>query len=343
VLETTLKRIDARAGALSSLIAAPDLSHQKIIDTLAALVQDGVISREDGWNATRQLPGRPEQLRAHLQQQALQVMDAKSRLEMQLPKYQMQDTGKQIVPVDMNALTNPLGTKLTKTTTPGEDLSASVSRENSERTDVRERDLASQAVTYQTTGDNTFVALPSKAAPGTVVRAQQVVAPGGMEPLQGKMSEAQSKAIMDINQQRAIVSGGIQAAINNPTAFNFGRGLANKVPLGESIVGRGDTDSEAQARAYVFNNVSKVILERSGTASTGQEAARVRAFMPDDTDTAKQVENKFKGFLAYLDDLEAGARKKRSDTTPPAPPAPKPAFDIAPDVAEILKLNGVTK
>jgi len=343
LLETNIKRVEARGAALGSLISAPDLSHQKVIDTLARLVQDGVITREQGWNATRALPGRPEMLRDYLIRQNLEVTGAADRLKAQLPQYSMQDTGKQLVPQDLNPLTNPNPATLQKTTTPGDDLSASVSRENSKRTDLRERELASQAVTYQTTGDNTFVALPNKAAPGTVVRAQAVLAPGGMVPLEGKMSEAQSKAIMEINQQRAIVSGGIQAAINNPTAFNFGRGLANKVPMGESIVGRGDTDSEAQARAYVFNNVSKVILERSGTASTGQEAARVRAFMPDDTDTAKQVENKFKGFLAYLDDLEAGARKKRSDTTPPAPPAPKPAFEIAPDVAEILKLNGVTK
>lgn len=57
-----------------------------------------------------------------------------------------------------------------------------------------------QAVTYQQDGEGNFVALPSKVAPGTVVRGMPVVAGPGMTPLKGggKLGEGQKKQISGI-------------------------------------------------------------------------------------------------------------------------------------------------
>lgn len=345
-LETNLKRVDARAAALTSLLNAPDLSHQKVIDTLAGMVQDGIISAADGFNATRQLPGRIEHLRPYLQQQALRVMGAKERLEMQLPKYEMKDTGKQMVPVDMNSLTNPMPQTLQKTTTPGEDLSASTQRRGQDMTDRRERALAERSVTYVQGEDGSYAALPTKVAPGTVVRPQPVIANDGMRPFVGKLSESQSKAIMDINRMRAIVDGGLKAVQNNKTAFSFGRGAAQVLPGGESIAGRFDKPEEIQARSYVFNVVSGVINERAGAAQSAQELQRLRSFLPGETDNAMQIEEKLKGFITYLEDLERGTKEPRTRGNPAADiaaPAPAPALNLPPDVVDILRINGVTQ
>jgi len=323
---------------------------------LSQLARDGVISPGEGFQATRSLPSHPSQLRQYLIQQNLQVMTAAERLKASLPQVELRDTGKAITPIDVNPLTNPVPQPLPKTTTPGEDLQAGTTRRGQDMTDTRERALAANSVTYQQRDDGSFVALPNRPAPG-VVRAQQVVTPEGMQPLRGKPSESQAKALMEVNRMRAVISGGLQAAINNPTAFSYGRGLANVVPTGESLAGRLETDAETQARSYVFNNVSAVINERAGAAQSAQELARLRGFLPADTDNAKQVENKMRGFLQYLDDIEAGTRMPRSvnpGATPPAAPgsappaaptrpgAPAPInFEIPNDVDAILRGVGL--
>lgn len=314
-LEMQLKRIDARGAALGSLINAPDLSHEKVISTLAGLVQQGVITQGEGFQATRSLPSHPSQLRQYLIQQNLQVMSAAERLKASLPQIELRDTGKAITPLDINPLTNPNPQPLAKTTTPGEDLQANTTRRGQDITDSRERALAAGTVTYLPQEDGSYVALPNRpgVGPGGVIRSTPVLAPGaGMRPLQGKPSESQAKEIMAINQQKPILERGIDLARTVPSAFSFPRGLAMDVPYGESAAGRFDNPKEQEARAYVFNQVSKIILERSGTAATASEQKRIRSFMPNDTDNAEQIVSKLTAFQQYLQDLETGTKASRS-------------------------------
>jgi hypothetical protein len=141
----------------------------------------------------------------------------------------------------------------------------------------------------------------------------------GGQPLAPKLSSEQAKDITSINQQRATVNGAIADVKANKSAFNFGRGVVQNIPFGESIAGRFEKPEDTQARAYVFNNVSAVIKERAGTAQTAGELTRLNSFLPATTDTADQIIAKLNGFNQYLDDLEKGTRVPTSKR----PDAPK--------------------
>lgn len=122
-------QLDASANAISALLAAPNVTHDDVISTVAGMVQAGVMDRDRGAELVRSMPGRPEALRPWLTQKGMMVVDAAKRMELLAPKFQAVNTGKQTQFVDTNSYTNPGGPgALTMTTTPGEDLSAATAR-----------------------------------------------------------------------------------------------------------------------------------------------------------------------------------------------------------------------
>lgn len=148
----------------------------------------------------------------------------------------------------------------------------------------------------------------------------------GFSPKPAAPNAAQQKELMSINQQRSIVNGALNAVTSTPGAFTFKRGVAGKLPFGETLAGRTETPQETQARAYVFNNVSRVINERAGAAQSAQELARLNSFLPADTDGPEQIKNKLNGFITYLNDLESGTRGKPTQAggaTQPSNQGPK--------------------
>jgi hypothetical protein len=129
------------------------------------------------------------------------------------------------------------------------------------------------------------------------------------QPLPGKPSAATEKELVGIRQQNSIIDGAINAVDQTPSAFTFRRGAATMAgAIPESLAGRMDSDAERQARSYVFNNVSKVINERAGAAQSAQELARLRSFLPAETDSAPQIKSKLQAFKTYLRDMDAGTR-----------------------------------
>lgn len=105
-----------------------------------------------------------------------------------------------------------------------------------------------------------------------------------------------------------------------PTAFSLTRGLATMAgSVPESVAGRMDSESERQTRAYVYNVVSKSINERAGAAQSAQELARLRSFLPGETDNAQQVRDKLLGYEKYLQD------RRRAYAAPGAAPAAAPS------------------
>lgn len=193
------------------------------------------------------------------------------------------------------------------TVSPGEQLQADTSRRGQDMVDARARETIklsreAQANTY----DPERGVLVDR---GSAV-ARPVVGADG-RPIAAKPSEAQKKEQLAINQQRAIIQGAIADVERTPDAFSFQRGLATMAgPLAESVAGRFDSDAQTQARSYLFNNVSRVINERAGAAQSAQELARLRGFLPSETDAAPQVISKLKAFETYLGDLEAGTQGK---------------------------------
>lgn len=172
-----------------------------------------------------------------------------------------------------------------------------------------QRDQANRdnfGVTYQTDASGNLVAVPNRVQPGQAVQSIPVIAPGGA-PMAGKPSEAVAKERMSISQQRASIEGALKAVGETPSAFSFGRGLATlSGTIPESVAGRTDSDAERKARAFVYNNVSSVINERAGAAQSAQEMARLRSFLPGETDNADQIKSKLEGFKDYLNEREKG-------------------------------------
>lgn len=125
-----------------------------------------------------------------------------------------------------------------------------------------------------------------------------------------KPSAAVEKELLSIDQQERVIDGGLKAVQDVPTAFTFTRGAATMTgPLTESIAGRFDNPKEQEARSYVFNIVSKVINERAGAAQSAQELARLRSFLPAETDSPTQIKSKLTAFKNYLSDQRSAVTK----------------------------------
>ena len=165
----------------------------------------------------------------------------------------------------------------------------------------------------------------------------------GGQPLPPKLSTEQSKDITAINQQRAVVDSALNLVQTTPTAFSFGRGVAGAIPLGETIAGRTEKPAETEARAAVFNIVSKVINERAGAAQSNQEIKRLNAFLPSEYDNAKQIENKLNGFKKYLDEQEKGTRVSTSASATPPAPAQAKVFSSQADLDKAIAEKRVKK
>lgn len=159
------------------------------------------------------------------------------------------------------------------------------------------------------------------------------------------LSEAQKKELSSLEAQANTVQGAIDAVKTSPSAFGLKRGaatLAGAIP--ESLAGRLDSPQERQARAFVFNVVSKVINERAGAAQSAQELARLRSFLPAETDASDQITDKLKAFQSYLSEQRTAWAKPQtagSATTPP--PAATPPAPTREQIDAELRRRGVTR
>jgi hypothetical protein len=183
-------------------------------------------------------------------------------------------------------------------------------------------DRERQGVVYQQDASGNIVALPSRLSPGEMPVARVAQAPGAApvagapaapaQPLQAKPSEAVQKEKLAINQQRSQIKGALDAIKEAPEAFGLGRGLGGSTVIGESLVGRMDTEQERAARSYVYNIISSVIKERAGTAQSAQEMATMNRFLPGQYDNAEQIKSKLEGFDRYLQDREKGTTTRKA-------------------------------
>lgn len=140
------------------------------------------------------------------------------------------------------------------------------------------------------------------------------------KPIGPKVTEAAKKEMMTLDQEIASIKGAQDAAKKTQSAFGLKRGaatLAGAIP--ESIAGRMDSKDEKEARAYVFNVVSKAINERAGAAQSAQELARLRSFLPAETDDAAQIDAKLNGYTRYLTDRRNAVTSGGQSTAPAAP------------------------
>lgn len=244
-----------------------------------------------------QLPGGFQQL---LQKSALGL---EKFTEMNKPTYQNQNLGGTVQTLALPGLGGAPSVVSTSTVTQSPDNAATNERARADAAAARAQSDRHFNVTQDNAG-NTY-----DTERGMVVNTRKGTATPviqGGQPLAPKPSEAVKKEMLSINQQRSVLQGALDAVKATPSAFSAGRGIAGKLPFGESTAGRFETPEETQARAYVFNNVSRVINERAGAAQSAQELARLNTFLPADTDGPDQITNKLIGFQNYLNDLEKG-------------------------------------
>lgn len=290
-------QVDLIKSTANQIFANP----QNAAQILTNFNQRTGIDISDDLAQLQQLGGNPDAIK---QWAAGHVIEA----DKMLPKFQEFSTpggGKQLGTV------NPLTGAFTANKTMAPQLSpyeqARIGQENQR--------LAQEAtgVVYQEDANGNVIALPSKLKKGEVPMARVAVAPGGgLQPLQGKPSEAVGKEQMSINQQRAIVKGAIDAVTSAPDAFGMVRGMTP-----ESLGGRMASPEQNQARSYLFNVVSGVIKERAGTAQSAAEADTLRRFLPVETDDAQVIKDKMTAFDKYLLAKESGTTKKRGGPAAP--------------------------
>jgi len=295
-------------------------------DAMAKLqegVSKGYFSMADATKGIAELQSiqTPEDYKKWRIGKVMALMDAKDQLPLMMDKVERQDVGGKVVNIQMNPAMpgygQPIaGGDIAKTKTFG-DITAEGNLGVAQGQLQVARDRLAQeglGVTYQSDANNQIIALPTRLKPGQVATARPVIAPGGgMQPLEGKPSEAVGKEQMSINQQKSTLEGALKAVETNPSAFGAARGL-----MGETLGGKYyDTPEEAQARAYVFNVVSNVIHARAGTAQTPGERETLLRFLPGELDDDKQVKNKINAYVTYISDLEKGTTKKRSSPTAP--------------------------
>lgn len=305
----------------------PNATKATVAQDIDGLVRAGVLRPEVAQALVSGMPDDPAAFKDHLKQILTARIEPAKMLELFAPKPTEVSDGQRKSFRDTNPLSptygqNTAGAPLQMQMTPGEVATdarsraqlGETARHNRTMEGFRNQEVGTQGVTYQQDASGNIVALPTKAAPGAVVRGTPVVAPGaGMQPLAGKPSESISKELTGIRQQNAVIDGALAAVEKTPSAFSMSRGVATMAgAIPESMAGRLDNDDERQARSYVFNNVSKVINERAGAAQSAQELARLRSFLPAETDNAAQIKSKLRAFKTYLGDLETGTRGGKS-------------------------------
>lgn len=164
--EVTMKKLNARAGALQSLLSKPDLTHDDVVNSLVQLVQDGVVTPEQGQQAVMALPGNSQALRDHLMRQGLQVMEAAKRTELLAPKSTPMDDGQRINMGTTNQLTGqwtPSGQFIQKQVDPNTVANNTTSRLNNRDTNSTSRQNNADTVRETARGhDLTFQSANTK-------------------------------------------------------------------------------------------------------------------------------------------------------------------------------------
>lgn len=357
------KKMELSAGALQSLLANPNTTHDDVINTMAGLVQQGIVTPEQGQQAIRQLPGDPARLRQYLMQQGMQVMEAKARLEALTPKLTEVNSGKVKSFVDTNPITNPGGPAPTKmVTTPGEDQSAGVQIRGQNVTAgtaaqrlAFDKQQANTAVTYQQDADGNFVALPTKTAPGQVIKATPVLAPGsGFQQLAGKsnMTEDQGKASGWLAQATNAWTNMNAAMKKNPGSATPGFGDAvGNIPL-MGAAGRAAMSPERQQFNQAASSMSEALLRAATGAGINKMEAeqKVAELTPQFGDSDAVVKQKMAAIPIYIQSLtmRAGPGAKQVQRmglgSPAQPTTPASGgqidFQLPDDINAILKKHG---
>jgi hypothetical protein len=308
-IETAHKRVDLAGQTMGWLRQNPSLENAQLV--VNHLVSNGGMEPAEGQGLLAQLQANPQGIAQFAEMTFRSALAAKD----QLAKIQTNNIGGQTVTQGIDPVTGKASmvSAVQNTQSPDNAASVAATMRGQNMTDARSREAtAVQREGLQIQRDASRTELIQ--TPEGVIAVDKGTRQGapvtmGGRPLPGKPSAATEKELVGIRQQNSIIDGAISAVDQTPSAFTFRRGTATMAgAIPESLAGRMDSDAERQARSYVFNNVSKVINERAGAAQSAQELARLRSFLPAETDNAAQIKSKLQAFKTYLGDMESGTR-----------------------------------
>lgn len=239
------------------------------------------------------------------------------------PEIVMQALGDKVMAIDKNAL--PSGASFAMGQSPDSKASNALgyARLNFDR------DQAVSGVTYQQDGSGNFVALPTRAAPGSVVRSSSVLAPGGgMTPLVGKsadnLTEDQAKATGWLVQAQNAFKN-MQAAIDPKTGTpsaarpGFNDALA-AIPSFGATEALANTLRSADRQKFMqaSSSLSEALLRAATGAGVNRDEAiqKVRELTPVAGESEATTAQKMASIPLYLKSLEVragpGAKKAQS-------------------------------
>lgn len=317
------KKNDASASSLASLISlGPRATNDDAIQSIQGLVGAGLMSQEEGAQAARTLPGDPRKLQDHFKKLMYQVASNDERLKALTPHIEYKQTGKQLVPVDTNAVTNPNQQALAMTTTPGEDQSASTTMRGqnmSAATAARGQNMSSAsaaadraqregAVTYQQDASGNYVALPTRGIPGQPVQGTPVMGPGGV-PLAGKSAElgAEQGKNTSLYAQADNAWKNMQATMKASKPGKME--VFDKMPIFGDAVANWSRSPDRQKFVQASKSLSEAFLHAATGAGFSADEARnkMQEITPQLTDSAEVIAQKMAAIPIYLDTLKLRA------------------------------------
>lgn len=342
------KRMEASASALNSLVANPNTTHQDVINTMVSLVQQGIVTPEQGQQAIRELPGRPEQLRPFLMQKGMQVMDAAKRMELLMPKREKVDNGGQISFVDVNPMTNPQGpAPVTKVATPDSVLSASTQRRGQDMTDARTRETnqltrEANATVYDPERGMLVSKATGLARPASTMDGQPI----GAKPKD--LTDAQAKALLfgTRMQESDVILGKLATAGTDKPS------VIKRVVEGTPVVGNAlgtaanatvASPAQQQVEQAQRDFINAVLRRESGAVISDSEFDNARKqYFPQVGDSeqvkAQKAANRKRATDLMLEEVP---RTRRGASAAPAAPAGGGIdFQLPPDIQAILNKHG---
>lgn len=333
-LEQHKKKLDIVNGSLSSLVANPNVTQADVINQINVMVDQGIITPDEGAKSARALPGRPEALRPYLVQKALEAAEGSKRLEALLPKHDEQDRGGTLNEGTIDPLTGvrTAGADIQKTLTPGEIQSG----ENA-------RTLANAGVSYQV-DNNTgqLIAVPTKPGAGAITPRPVLDANG--QPVAGKtLNDSQSKALLFASRGQAankILEDLEAKGVTRPSIIKQG---AEAIPVVGGLLGAAAnavvaSPEQQQVEQAQRDFINATLRRESGAAiNAGEFENGKKQYFPQIGDTpeviAQKKQNRELAMRGILAEVPEGMRGQIDQQTPPAavaPPAPtgaRPSLD----------------
>lgn len=331
-------KIDMVNAGLSSLLANPNVTQGDVIAQINSMVDQGIITADQGAQSARSLPGRPEALRPYLVQKALEGADASKRLEALLPKYNEQNRGGTINEGTIDTLTGKrtAGVDIQRTVTPEAQLASDTARQ-----------LGS--VTYQQDNAGNFVALPTKPGAGPIRPTAVVDAQGN--PVGGKgsnLNDSQSKALLFGSRARdadSVING---LAAKGVQMGSVPAAVAEKVPLVGGALAAGINATmvspEQQQVEQAQRDFMNAVLRRESGALIGPDefTSGKKQYFPQIGDSPEVIAQKARNRALAIQGILVEVPETQRNSlgpggTPAAPAAPAAPAGTRPPLDAFFK------